>query len=58
MDLTKILSELRRERELIDQAIAALERVLAGGKRRRGRPPAWLKALDSLTEPARRKPAR
>ena len=42
MDLTKILSELQREREEIEKAIFALENVARGGKRPRGRPPAWL----------------
>ncbi len=37
MNLAKILAELRRERKLIDEAIASLERLLAaGGKPRRG----------------------
>jgi len=44
MQLSKILEELRREREQIDEAILSLERLVAGGGPRRGRPPAWLKA--------------
>lgn len=44
MNLTKILEELRREREQLDEAILSLERLAAGGGPRRGRPPAWLKA--------------
>jgi hypothetical protein len=44
MNLTKILEELRREREQIDEAILSLERLAAGSGPRRGRPPAWLKA--------------
>jgi len=43
MNLTKILAELRREREQIDEAIMSLERLAAGSGPRRGRPPAWLK---------------
>jgi hypothetical protein len=46
MDLPKVLVELREELTLIDQAIASLEVVVASGKRRRGRPPAWLKAIQ------------
>ncbi|HKW98810.1 MAG TPA: hypothetical protein VJN43_13815 [Bryobacteraceae bacterium] len=42
MNLTKILEDLRRERQQIDEAIFSLER-LASGAPRRGRPPAWLK---------------
>jgi len=44
MNLTKILEDLRREREQIDEAILSLERLAAGSGPRRGRPPAWLKA--------------
>ena len=44
MQLNKILEELRREREQIDEAILSLERLAAGSGPRRGRPPAWLKA--------------
>ncbi len=45
MDVTKIISGLRQEREQVDEAIANLERLALGGKRRRGRPPAWMKNL-------------
>ena len=45
MNLTEILAELRRERNLIDEAIASLERLLAAsGRPRPGRPPKWLQA--------------
>jgi hypothetical protein len=44
--LPKIISELRRQRDSIDEAIKVLERLLAtNGRRPRGRPPGWLKAL-------------
>ena len=43
MNLTKILEDLRQEREQIDEAILSLERLAAGSGPRRGRPPAWLK---------------
>jgi len=42
MDVTKVLAELRRERDQIDEAILSLERLAAGRGRRRGRPPAWM----------------
>ena len=45
MDVSAILKELHRERELIDHAIAALERAQAGAYKRRGRPPKWLANL-------------
>lgn len=50
MNLTKILDDLRREREQIDEAILSLER-LAAGNPRRGRPPAWLKAQQQRGRP-------
>lgn len=42
MDTTKMLTELRQERESIEEAIMVLERLARGRGRRRGRPPAWL----------------
>jgi len=47
MNLNKILEDLRREREQIDEAILSLERLAAGSGPRRGRPPAWLKEQKS-----------
>ncbi len=42
MDVSKILTELREERQQIEEAILSLERLARGRGRRRGRPPAWL----------------
>ena len=42
MDVTKILEELRQEREQLEEAILSLERLAHGRGRRRGRPPAWM----------------
>jgi hypothetical protein len=42
MDVTKILDELRQEREQLEEAILSLERLARGRGRRRGRPPAWM----------------
>lgn len=39
MDVEKMLAELRRERESINDAILALERLASGRPRERGRPP-------------------
>jgi hypothetical protein len=50
MDVHKILAELYEEREQIDAAIAALDRITATGQRRRGRPPKWL--VEARGEPA------
>jgi hypothetical protein len=47
MDIGNILTELRLEHEQLEEAILALERLAAGGKRRRGRPPAWMANLKS-----------
>lgn len=51
MNLNKILEDLRREREQIDEAILSLERLAAGGGPRRGRPPAWLKLQKARSRP-------
>jgi hypothetical protein len=42
MDVTKMLEELKEEREQIEEAILTLERLARGRGRRRGRPPLWL----------------
>ena len=50
MNVDKMLTELRLEREQIEEAILTLERLARGRGRRRGRPPAWLKeAANSMT---------
>jgi hypothetical protein len=43
MKLQETITDLRRDRDLIDEAIAALERLAAGRGKRRGRPPNRLK---------------
>ena len=43
MDLQKMITELEAERDRLDQAILALERLSDGKQRRRGRPPKWLR---------------
>lgn len=42
MDVSKILNELKQEREQLEEAIQSLERLARGRGRRRGRPPAWM----------------
>jgi hypothetical protein len=49
MDLLKMIAELQAERQRLDEAIQALERLSAGKIRRRGRPPGWLK--DDVQRP-------
>jgi hypothetical protein len=58
-DLDKTIVELREEFERIRVALAALEQLAAGGKRR-GRPPKWLDAVRrsvtaNATKPAAKK---
>jgi hypothetical protein len=42
MDVKKLIAELRRELEGVNQAINALDRLKPSHPRRRGRPPKWL----------------
>ena len=43
MDVTKVLADLREQRQTIEETIMALERLgAAQAGRRRGRPPAWM----------------
>jgi len=55
MDVTKMLAELRLEREQIEEAIMSLERLATGRGRRRGRPPKWMaEAKKRPRAPAKR----
>jgi uncharacterized protein YjcR len=45
MDVSKILTDLREERQQIEEAIISLERLARGRGRRRGRPPSWMADL-------------
>src|ERR1700686_666545 len=47
MDVSKILTELREERQQIEEAIISLERLARGRGRRRGRPPSWISELPT-----------
>src|SRR5581483_9518881 len=47
MDINRMLSELREERENIEQAILVLERIAQGSGKRRGRPPKWMAAIET-----------
>ena len=51
MDVLKMLSDLRQEREQIEEAIMTLERLAQGRGRRRGRPPAWMSAIKRRGRP-------
>jgi hypothetical protein len=47
MDVLKMLAELREDRAQIEEAIMAIERLASGGRKRRGRPPAWMSATSA-----------
>jgi len=47
MDVSKILAELREERQQIEEAILSLERLAHGRGKRRGRPPAWMAEVNA-----------
>ena len=47
MEIMTMLAELRQERLQIEEAILVLERLAQGRGRRRGRPPAWMKAQST-----------
>ena len=47
MDVSKILTELREERQQIEAAIVSLERLARARGPRRGRPPAWISGLTA-----------
>ena len=51
MDLNRMLGELRVEREQVEEAILALERMARGGGRRRGRPPKWMTQIKRRGRP-------
>jgi hypothetical protein len=60
MDVLKMLAELRSERERVEEAILAVERLaIAGRGRRRGRPPKWMSvekgASDGPGEPKKKR---
>ena len=49
MDILKAISELRAEREQIQDAILALERLAHSQGKRRGRPPKWMSGAVQIT---------
>ncbi len=51
MDVTKMLADLRQEREQIEEAILSLERLARGRGKRRGRPPAWMQEVKRRGRP-------
>ncbi len=55
MDVSKMLAELRQEREAIEEAILILERLARGRGKRRGRPPLWMTNTGGDDAPVRRR---
>jgi DNA invertase Pin-like site-specific DNA recombinase len=51
MDVSKMLAELRQEREQIEEAILSLERLARGRGKRRGRPPGWMTEIRKRGRP-------
>lgn len=51
MDVAKILTDLRQEREQLEEAILSLERLALGRGRRRGRPPSWMAEVKRRGRP-------
>jgi hypothetical protein len=51
MDVSKILADLRQEKEQLEEAIISLERLALGRGRRRGRPPAWMTVTKKRGRP-------
>jgi DNA invertase Pin-like site-specific DNA recombinase len=51
MDVSKILAELRQEREQLEEAIMSLERLARGRGKRRGRPPSWMVEVKKRGRP-------
>ena len=51
MDIMKMLSDLRSERETIGEAIMALQRLADGSGKRRGRPPKWMSSTKAEKPP-------
>ncbi|MBK5293411.1 MAG: hypothetical protein JJE04_17275 [Acidobacteriia bacterium] len=45
-----MLTDLRQEREQIEEAITTLERLASGRGKRRGRPPLWLAEAKKRTD--------
>jgi hypothetical protein len=51
MNITKMLAELRAERDQVIEAIIVLERLAVGRGKRRGRPPKWMSEVKRRGRP-------
>ena len=50
MDVSKILEQLKEERDQLEAAIVTLERLALGRGKRRGRPPTWMVEARNRTK--------
>lgn len=53
MDIHKILTDLRKEREQLDAVIESMTRLGMGRGLQRGRPPSWMSAVASARKRGR-----
>jgi hypothetical protein len=56
MDVLKMIAELQQERAQLEESIVALERLAQGLGKRRGRPPAWMSAMNAGGQKRRGRP--
>ena len=60
MDLTKMITELRQQKQALEETMLILERIARGQGKRRGRPPAFLSDAAAATTktgtPRKRRP--
>lgn len=55
-NILEMLAELRQERDQLEDAILTMERLAAGGGKRRGRPPKWMQNITAGAPGRSRKP--
>ncbi len=51
MDVMEMLTDLRQERQQIDEVIFGLERLAANRGKRLGRPPTWMTVVKTRGRP-------
>jgi len=51
MNITKMIAELRDERDGLNDVIIVFERLALGRGKRRGRPPAWITVVKRRGRP-------
>jgi hypothetical protein len=56
MNLTKMIAELREQKEALEQTMIMLERLARGQGKRRGRPPLFLSQASGAAPAGKRRP--